>query len=707
MSEFNPEKKPPTGLPTTKQKQDEAIIGTNDYSIVSKRSVEKIYYPEEPQFFEPFIGRDKRRAPLINRGYWLRMQAIEQVVLQFLDEKSERKKVIVNLGCGYEPLPFRMLWKYGNRCRTVRFIDVDYPQLIEKKLDVVKKNHIYSDLLTQPVSGEAHSSILLNDGRYCAVSCDLGDTKALDHILRTELHLDESLNLFIGEVSIVYMEVKPADQLIKLCATFDNARFCLLEQHLPEGPSHPFAKTMLDHFQKQTPLRCLESYNSIESQNTRFHAAGWREIKTKDLWSLWQDPAFAPAERMALESVEPFDEWEELALFAGHYFLLMATTSSTPLKHISEHTMDYEIPYKISPPVEILQSPNPAGQGLRRFGASFNVNEETVVFHGGLKSLSKQPNHDIYTLNPSTPNTITTPPENILCHTITPLNPSTSLLTGGRNSPSKANPSCFLYNNKPNKWTQTHNLLPPRYRHCSTQVQINKDPTPAILTFGGKTSTGQILKTWSLYTQTKGWEPVTPTNPNEAPPPLFGASLATTNKNGTTGLLLGGMKKGGVLHAHFTTWHLFTSSPDTEEEETCKITFSSTLPRLNEVGIPSPATLRFGASLVPSRWGLLLIGGIGPRGPLPSDEEVLVVRKYGRIDKFEERLFDGTEGKGRPLLVGFGAVSVQGGDVLIVGGSAVCFSFGAFWNEASYLLGERKEGRGEEVGWKLLETVEA
>lgn len=224
MSNSNPAKKPPTGIPTTKQKQDEAIIGTNDYSIVSKRSVEKIYYPDEPQFFEPFIGKFKRRAPLINRGYWLRMQAIEQVVLQFLDEKTEKKKVVVNLGCGYEPLPFRMLWKYGNWCRTVRFVDVDYPQLIQKKVDVIRKNHIYSDLLTQSLPGEAHSSILLNDGRYCAVGCDLGDTKALDHIFRSDLHLDESLVLFIGEVSIVYMQVKPADELIRLCATFNHGQ---------------------------------------------------------------------------------------------------------------------------------------------------------------------------------------------------------------------------------------------------------------------------------------------------------------------------------------------------------------------------------------------------------------------------------------------------------------------------------------------------
>lgn len=457
---------------------------------------------------------------------------------------------------------------------------------------------------------------------------------------------------------------------------------------------------MLEHFQKQTPLRCLESYNSIESQNNRFHSAGWREVKTKDLWNLWQDPDFAPSERKALEFVEPFDEWEELALFAGHYFLLMATTSKNPLKHISEYTMGYEIPYNISPSVEVQQSSNPAGQGLRRFGAPFKIDDQTIAFHGGLKSLAQQSHCDIYTRTPSTHQCFIAPPENILCHTITKLDSSTSLLIGGRNSPSKASPSCFLHDNEKNTWTPTHNLLPARYRHCSVNVSPNS--TPAILTFGGKTSTGLILSTWSLFTPTHGWKPVTPTNPNEAPPPLFGASIATTNPNGTTGLLIGGMKEGGILHAHFTTWELI-SSPD-DDGRTWEITFSSTLARLNEVGVPSPATLRFGASLIPSRWGILLIGGVGSRGPLPFSEEVVVVRKYGRIDKFET-LFEKKEEKGRPLLVGCGVVAVEGGDVLIVGGSAVCFSFGAFWNHSSYLLREKRGGKEEEKEWRLLDTT--
>lgn len=466
------------------------------------------------------------------------------------------------------------------------------------------------------------------------------------------------------------------------------ARFCLLEQHLPEGTDHPFAKTMLQHFQKQTPLRCLESYKSIESQNARFRSAGWRDVKTKDLWSLWQDPTFASSERMTLDLVEPFDEWEELALFGGHYFLLMATTSCTPLEHISTHTLDYEIPYNISPSVEFVQSHNPAGQGLRRFGAPFKPDDDTVAFHGGLRSLAQQSSCDVYTRSSNGHPVLASPPEPVLCHTITKLSDDKFLLIGGRNSPAKASSSCFLYEN--DTWNQTHELLPARYRHCSVSVTV--DSTPGVLTFGGKTSDGHVLNDWTFFTTTNGWQKVS-TSSLDAPPPLFGASMTTTNSS--TGLLIGGMTAGGLLNAHFITWEVNKDSTGL-----LNITFESKLPRLNQVGIPSPATLRFGASLVQSRWGILLIGGIGPRGPIPVSEEILVLRKYGRMDKFE-KLFDADVH--RPLLIGCGVVAVEGGNVLIVGGSAVCFSFGAFWNDKAHLLCA-KEDRSGLPDWRLVKA---
>jgi len=87
------------GLPVP-DKKDEWIMDTNSSSIVSKRSVEKLYYNDEPEYFRYFVRKFQRRSPLINRGYWLRMKAIDHVVKLFLQNEPQKKKLVINLGCG-------------------------------------------------------------------------------------------------------------------------------------------------------------------------------------------------------------------------------------------------------------------------------------------------------------------------------------------------------------------------------------------------------------------------------------------------------------------------------------------------------------------------------------------------------------------------------------------------------------------------------
>lgn len=75
-------------------------LQTNNSSIASKRSVEMIYYPQ-PHFFRYFVKKPQRRSPIINRGYWLRMYAMEETVRQFMDKAPvDKPKFVLNLGCG-------------------------------------------------------------------------------------------------------------------------------------------------------------------------------------------------------------------------------------------------------------------------------------------------------------------------------------------------------------------------------------------------------------------------------------------------------------------------------------------------------------------------------------------------------------------------------------------------------------------------------
>ncbi len=113
-----------------------------------------------------------------------------------------------------------------------------------------------------------------------------------------------------------------------------TVRFCLLEQFLPQGSCHPFAKTMIKHFDKlQTPLRSIHKYKTLKDQHDRFVKAGWPIPSAQSLWEIWSSPRFlSQEERSALDVIEPFDEWEEYGLFAAHYFLLIARKSNESLR---------------------------------------------------------------------------------------------------------------------------------------------------------------------------------------------------------------------------------------------------------------------------------------------------------------------------------------------------------------------------------------
>jgi hypothetical protein len=79
-------------------------LQTNNSSVVSKRSVERLYSKEnDSQFFRYFVKKPQRRSPIINRGYWLRMQAVNFIVNSFIHKEQHsvpKKKVVVNFGCG-------------------------------------------------------------------------------------------------------------------------------------------------------------------------------------------------------------------------------------------------------------------------------------------------------------------------------------------------------------------------------------------------------------------------------------------------------------------------------------------------------------------------------------------------------------------------------------------------------------------------------
>ncbi|KAH9827598.1 Leucine carboxyl methyltransferase [Teratosphaeria destructans] len=698
-------KERPASLEPNKTKRDEFIMDTNNSSIVSKRSVEKLYYSGEPEYFRYFVSKFKRRSPLINRGYWLRMKAVEHTVSRFLSEASSKRKIVVNLGCGYDPLPWLYLGKHPQLCQNTTFVDVDYPVLMHNKLGVIEKTEQLRALLPNLTRTSNENGLLASCDPYVAVGCDLYSPETLGRLLQNQLKVDDAsvAVLLVAEVSIAYMEKEGSQRVLEWAATLPDVRFCLLEQHLPDGADHPFAQTMLAHFQKlRTPLNAIGTMSEMKQ---RFTSAGWPDTGTdiRSLWELWADPTFLNVEqRQSLDNVEPFDEWEEFALFASHYFLLYAErklendhvhqTCSTPLAGSASRSSDTQSPTTDMPQEQPLQAPELPGESVpRRFAAvvpaTAEISEgEAVGLLGGLGTKERLTDCDTYSRSQDLL-PITGPPmrSGLMCHTVTRLGgTSNCLMAGGRTSPDKATAECWL--RQDGMWRRAQSLPEGRYRHCAVPLRLPTDPRPAhtVLLFGGKTSDGHVLDDWLLWTGESGWRTIRVAG--EAPPARFGAAMITDARESVTGVLLGGMTDSGKVLADFWHWHL---------EADMTLHCRNVAARASAVLRNNAAILgRFGCQLVRTNRGILMIGGICGGKVLTRNDEVLNMKTLRTHP---------VHGK-RPLFVGSAITDVDGG-LIVLGGGATCFSFGTYWNKPMILTDDPNASL--RCGWHLLSTQQA
>ena len=440
-------------------------------------------------------------------------------------------------------------------------------------------------------------------------------------------------------------------------------------------------------------MQSVKRYPDLADQERRFLDAGWSIATARSLWDLWSDSSFISSmQRSALNSVEPFDEWEEFALFASHYCLLVATQTSKPSSTSRKQYPVYMMPssdptrallsskctverLSIRQHVELLSQTD----GQRRFGAALPISEDIVGHHGGLGGQSRLGSVELYRSGPAVNAKACLPPlliEPRMCHTITALDSDCCLLVGGRTSPDRALSDCWLYREA--TWNRVANAPIPLYRHCATTVSFGAAGR-GILIYGGKSTGGVVMNEWYLWHMSKGWAKVRVSGAQIKP--RFGAGMASTD---TQGILLGGMAEDGVILSEIWNWSLHAIETDpiielTGEDELTGLATG----HLSAVG-------RFGSCLLWSSAGLLLVGGIARR-LLPQKLDILCLcRRRMSLQDHKLNVLNlvpvNFTLKDRPgLLIGHCAFASK--DFLIIfGGGAVCFSFGTYWNQCIWTL---------------------
>ena len=451
-------------------------------------------------------------------------------------------------------------------------------------------------------------------------------------------------------------------------------RFCLLEQYLPDGSDHPFAQKMLQHFQNlQTPLKNVKTYPKLNDQRQRFLKCNWPTVTIRSLWALWSDHSFLSSlQKSQLYAIEPFDEWEEFVLFASHYFLLVASKESeydTDLVGTPSSTIEANVTS-----LELRCSSSKQACEHRRFGAASTFSTKTFGLYGGMGTKVRLDTTAFYELEGTAPsNEPGIPPEAgaRACHTMTSLTNGGCLLTGGRTSPENPLQDCWHYKTK--TWKKVDDLPLPLFRHSASSVDLGNG-TEAVLVYGGRSNRGCLPNEWFLWRESKGWTNVPVSG--QSFKPRFGASMISTAPS--LGILLGGMTEDGLICDETYIWELSSQKVGScIELEIC----------LQPVSVQGPASAslpRFGACITNSSIGLLLVGGVA-NSFLSRENEILRLRNDLDCIKVTPVKWD-FAGQ-RPLLVGHDVCTLHK-CTIIIGGGAVCFSFGAFWNRFLYTLQE-------------------
>uniref|UniRef100_A0A8C4QQS5 tRNA wybutosine-synthesizing protein 4 n=2 Tax=Eptatretus burgeri TaxID=7764 RepID=A0A8C4QQS5_EPTBU len=668
-----------------------AVQGTNDSSVLSKASMAALgYFPDS--FVQYFAGKACRRAPLINRGYYVRSKAVDAVIRSFLavtEDKSPRQ--ILSLGAGFDSTYFRL--KAEGLLSGVTMFEVDFPAVIRRKLELVAGSVELSRCLSLALQSNLSLTqrfVCLQTMDYKLLGMDLSQLQDLEKLL-SELGLDFSLpTLLLSECVLTYVATDSSSQLIAWTArVFPNATFCLYEQI---QPGDAFGAIMEAHFvQLGSPLRALHHFPSKEAQRMRFLDQGWQRAECVDMNQFFLGLPFD--ERQRVDQLEPFDEYEEWHLKCLHYFILVASKGDLCQEEIlpsptALHFNDNGC--KLA--AQILRPCSVRGEACPSFGhASCCLAPGLILTLGGfgvhanrhgrlkvVRLLKREEYNTGWEATTVEVNSIGSSWGGSMFPSLTPVGCDEALLFGGRHAPGRPCEAVYHVSIDPCSTLEPQLTLKelmisgpkpePRWRHAA--VMINLWGLQFLIIHGGKCSAETVLDDCHfLDISTFSWTKISIRGPKPQ-----GRHSHTASVWGTCMVIAGGL---GADDIPLACVHCMSASQSYGSAELGEVTWNRLL--LNP---PLPPRYSHTAHVMGSH--LVLIGGVGIHTPSLHPLATICLCS-GNTTEFT---LDTETLVKPPMLHGHDSVldDRAKSHIIILGGGGNCFSFGTHFNPHAMLL---------------------
>lgn len=331
------------------EKADEAVRQTNDSATANKLvCVSKGYFadpfitlfsPPAPAHAAPppaGAPTTKPPNPLMNRGYWSRVRAVETLVQWFLDSDmgGESRRQIVNLGAGFDTAFFRLL-KNKKIKKDTYWLELDFAEVVSKKKNVIGRSKVIKDLFEAEgveLRGSGQQKAKEGEGKgvvYQIVESDLrslgkGEEEGLEG-------LEKGVpTLFMSECVLAYLDAGDGTRIIEWAGkTFQNSFFICYEQILPDDS---FGKMMIHNLHERgCDLRSIKDFPDLSTQKLRYKNSGWGAVFAKDMYDYYYQDIEAD-ERSRAEKLEWLDELEEWVLIQRHYCIVLAVRDESLVK---------------------------------------------------------------------------------------------------------------------------------------------------------------------------------------------------------------------------------------------------------------------------------------------------------------------------------------------------------------------------------------
>ena len=209
---------------------DSMTIGTATEALLSKLYASRRGYFKD-EFLSHLCSKEPpKKPPIINRGYFARVECIRSVIAQFdksCIEKGCMFSQMIIVGSGYDSLSLNIL-KSGRT--DVAIFEIDFPEVIRRKASLLfSKPELKSTLFP---AEDGSSSIMtaqtisngFKAGQLTLLGVDLRDTDRVVEALRSSSFDSSAPTLIVSECVLVYMEKEDVCRLIQRSVSISTSR---------------------------------------------------------------------------------------------------------------------------------------------------------------------------------------------------------------------------------------------------------------------------------------------------------------------------------------------------------------------------------------------------------------------------------------------------------------------------------------------------